>query len=136
MKAYPAIIQKMVFNVWVTGQSLTAVARICDVPVGTVKAWRSRGGWKRAENPRSVVHETTASAEKRGTDATLHRGLRWQHMPGRPGGKMATFALFRRGLWPPRQWRVPKELEGGALLLVLHERACAGQERKLGRGGR
>lgn len=127
MKAKPDIMKRLARDVWATGQSISATARICDLPVGTVKAWRHRGKWVRRG---AAVHATPASVGKKTGDATTHRGLNWTHMPGRPGGKQATFALFRRNLWPPRQWHVPKELEGGELLMLLQERACLGQAAK------
>ena len=121
--------QQLALNVWRTGASIAAVARICALPVGTVKAWRSRGKWERVTG----YHETAVCVEELGAHATTYRGLSWQHMPGRPGSKKLTFAAFKRGLWPPREWRVPKELTGGELLMFLQERACMGQERKGGR---
>ena len=124
MKSKPGILKKLARDVWATGKSISATARICDLPVGTVKTWRSRGQWRR--------HATTASADEKGANETTHRGLSWRHMPGRPGSKKLTFAAFRRGMWPPREWRVPAHLTGGELLMVLQERACM-NERKGGR---
>lgn len=68
-------------------------------------------------------------------DHETHRGLRACHMPGRKGSKQMTFALFKRGIWPPAAWKVPSGLVGGELLMMLQERACLGLEGK-GRKGR
>jgi len=133
MKAKPTILKKLARDVWRTGQSISATARICSLPVGTVKAWRSRERWDRRDATPGGAGETPAHA------TPTHRGLSWQHLPGRAGGKKATFALFKRGMWPPPAWRVPRELTGGPLMMLLHERACAGQGVKRSRsqgGGR
>lgn len=126
MRARPLILKKLALDVWRTGKSITATARICAVPVGTVKTWRSRGKWKRHE-PR---HETPAPVVKRAGHETTHRGLSWQHMPSnRDANKKMVFAMFRLKQWPPRKWQVPGHLEGGELMMMLHERACM-NERK------
>lgn len=139
MKAKPAILKHLARAAWEGGKSTARCAALVAVPVGTVKAWRARGKWKReglqVKGEELEVHgskdEPTFSAgETRHDEPPKHRGLNWTHMPGRPGSKMLTFAMFSKGLWPPRQWRVPKDLEGGALLMLLQERACLGQSRK------
>jgi hypothetical protein len=33
--------------------------------------------------------------------------------------------FFKRGTWPPACWKVPTELEGPALMMMLEERARA-----------
>lgn len=64
------------------------------------------------------------------SSSSVHRGLMWQHMPSsRDANKRLVFALFKRGQWPPAAWRVPAHLQGGDLMMLLHERACM-NERK------
>lgn len=89
---------------------------------------------RRARNRRYYLKrkERLKASEKAGnkTDSDVHRGLKWQHMPGRgKGNKKLTFALFKRGEWPPKGWHVPAKLEGGDLMMLLHERACMNERR-------
>jgi hypothetical protein len=138
MRAHSAIVRQWAREAWQGGSSFVKVARACKVPVGTVKAWASRGRWKRERTvnsePRTLNLErgrdaTGGCAGKTAADATTHRGLRWQHMPGRGQGKKLTFALFRAGEWPPIGWHVPAKIEGGDLMMLLHERACMNERR-------
>ena len=131
------------------GVSLREIARVGDLPLGTVKAWRSRGKWQRSQNQSRFKtgalstedetlgyvgerrgHETRQKLEtlnlEFGTGADVHRGLRACHMPGRKGSKQMTFSLFKRNLWPPAVWKVPPGLVGGELLMLLQERSCMG----------
>lgn len=61
-----------------------------------------------------------------GTGTGWHRGLRACHMPGRKDSKQMTFAMFKRGMWPPKVWKVPGHLVGGELLMMLEERCAVG----------
>lgn len=126
MTARHRIIKAAARRLWEGGQSLRAVARICSLPVGTVKTWRHRGKWTRHK----TGLETPATVGKRAGHETRHRGLSWRHMPSnRDANKRMVFALFRHNQWPPRKWQVPAHLEGGDLMMMLHERACM-NERK------
>lgn len=52
-----------------------------------------------------------------------HRGLTWEHMPGRCiTARKMNFACFKIGQYPPPSWRIPAHLEGPALLLMIEER--------------
>ena len=122
------------------GVSLREIARVGDLPLGTVKAWRSRGKWQRSQNQSrlktgapSTEDETLGTLGKGGVDETSHRGLRACHMPGRKSSKQMTFSLFKRNLWPPAVWKVPPGLVGGELLMLLQERSCMGLVGKKGR---
>lgn len=57
------------------------------------------------------------------TPTLLHRGLSWQDMPGRHHlDKRLNFSLFKRGSFPPWQWKIPSHAEGPALVLLIEER--------------
>lgn len=62
---------------------------------------------------------------------TVVRGLTWRDLPGACGMAMRlNLALMKRGKYPPDTWRVPTDLEGPALALMLEERAKACSQRK------
>lgn len=110
-------LKKAVLAAKAAGASFEQVAADYALPVGTVKTWWSRRRKALDETPGSVggkrAHET-------------HRGLQSCHMPGRKDSKQLTFSMFRRGLWPPKEWKVPAGLVGGDLLMMLQERSCLG----------
>lgn len=152
MRAKAPALKTFAREAYERGVSLREIARVGDLPVGTIKTWRSRGKWERdahvmtkAEAPMtkgqsrnrsrqnvgaSSTDETPAKVEKKGGDET-YRGLKACHMPGaRSGSKQMTFALFRRNLWPPAVWKVPPGLVGGELLMMLQERSCMNLRKK------
>ena len=119
MRAKPDIFPRFAREAFEAGRSMRWIARALALPLGTVKTWRSRGGWKRA------AHETPVAVGKP-DDHETHRGLKACHMPGRKDSKQLTFSMFRRGMWPPKEWKVPAGLVGGELLMMLQERSCLG----------
>lgn len=128
MRAKAPALKTFAREAYERGVSLREIARVGDLPVGTIKTWRSRGKWVRAV--RSMPDETLAAVEKKAGDET-HRGLKACHMPGaRSGSKQMTFALFKRNLWPPAVWKVPPGLVGGELLMMLQERSCMNLRKK------
>lgn len=157
MKAKPRAIRDLVLAAKAAGKSFEVVAAEFDVPLGTVKTWWSRyrgkltvvggrlpllavvSGNHGQPSPTTANHgqlrargdgdETPATVGKKGGDET-YRGLQACHMPGRRGNKQMTFSLFKRGMWPPKTWKVPAGLVGGELLMLLQERSCMGLEGK------
>jgi hypothetical protein len=78
-----------------------------------------------------ILRQGFGGQEPEKSDATqgvptrvMHRGLTVADMPGKAGERQMRFALFKRGQWPPRQWRVPVALAGVGLLQMIEER-CA-----------
>lgn len=52
-----------------------------------------------------------------------HRGISVNDLPHPRGNtRRVVWAMFRRGLWPPRQWRIPPTLEGPELAQALKEK--------------
>ncbi len=128
MRAKAPALKTFAREAYERGVSLREIARVGDLPVGTIKTWRSRGKWVRAV--RSMPDETSAKVEKK-DDHETYRGLKACHMPGaRSGSKQMTFALFKRNLWPPAVWKVPPGLVGGELLMMLQERSCMNLRKK------
>lgn len=128
MRAKAPALKTFAREAYERGVSLREIARVGDLPVGTIKTWRSRGKWVRAV--RSMPDETPAKVEKK-DDHETYRGLKACHMPGaRSGSKQMTFALFKRNLWPPAVWKVPPGLVGGELLMMLQERSCMNLRKK------
>lgn len=134
MKAKPKAIRELVIQAKAGGLSFEAVAEQFHLPLGTVKTWWSRHRHATAMKPGmkpGAAQGKAAEMKPAMKPETVHRGLMACHMPGRRVSKQATFALFKRGMWPPKAWKVPAHLEGGELLMMLQERASAGLE---GRG--
>jgi hypothetical protein len=145
MRAKAPVLKTFAREAFERGVPLREIARVADLPLGTVKVWRSRGKWVRrvkvkpgtenwelkTENCELVGKgaagrdETSGTVEKKGGDET-HRGLRACHMPGRRASKQLTFSMFKRGMWPPAVWKVPPGIVGGELLMLLQERSCMG----------
>lgn len=63
-----------------------------------------------------------------------HRGLTADDLPMKqPWKRRYAFALFKRAMWPPKSWKVPADLEGSALKMMLEERCATCNVRKEGR---
>jgi hypothetical protein len=138
MKARAAIWKTLVDECLDKGMSLRATAAFLALPVGTVKTWRHR---QRKQADKSVrvsmkpamkpaPAKERATAMKPGMKPGVHRGLTVEMMPGRTGWeRRMTWSLFRRGEWPPKEWRIPADLEGPALASALGERAFKSKPR-------
>jgi hypothetical protein len=111
------------------GTPFATISKAFGVPVGTVKSVCSKAGVKPRMEP-LVAKGKAQKMEPRKKEGrgerieAVHRGLRLEDMPGRTGWeRRSTFALFKRGEWPPLHWHIPATLEGAELREMLMERA-------------
>lgn len=143
MKPLPPALRNGLLRMKREGASSATISKAFGVPVGTVKSVCSKAGVKgsrgqgmeppcakeraaRMEPAASRRNDETrmANDEGRKGNPMEHRGLRIEDMPGRTGWeRRSTFALFKRGEWPPLHWHIPVKLEGAALREMLMERA-------------
>jgi hypothetical protein len=132
MKHLPPALRNGLLRMRREGASFATISKAFGVPVGTVKSVCSKEGVKKTMEPPVKKGEgprmEPAAASRRNDEARMtnaeFRGLRVEDMPGRTGWeRRSTFALFKRGEWPPLHWHIPAVLEGGDLRARLLERA-------------
>lgn len=147
MKPLPPALRNGLLRMRQENASFKTISKAFGVPVGTVKSVCSKAGVKavvkgsrgqgmeplcakeraaRMEPAASRRNDETrmANDEGRKGNPMEHRGLRLEDMPGRTGWeRRSTFALFKRGEWPPLHWHIPAKLEGAELREMLMERA-------------
>jgi hypothetical protein len=139
MKPLPPAVRNGLLRMRREGASFATISKAFGVPVGTVKSVCSKEGVRKVMEPRPPQGKTAkiepaasrrndetrmANDEGRTGSVMEHRGLRLEDMPGRTGWeRRSTFALFKRGEWPPLHWHIPATLEGAELREMLMERA-------------
>lgn len=140
MKPLPPALRNGLLRMRRDGTPFATISKAFGVPVGTVKSVCSKEGVKAVvKGSRGQGMEPPATKEKaavmepfcalratkgRPISEMEHRGLRIEDMPGRTGWeRRSTWALFKRGEWPPLHWHIPSALEGEALREMLMERA-------------
>lgn len=151
MKPLPPALRNGLLRMRRENASFSTIAKAFGVPVGTVKSVCSKEGVRKVMEPPvakgkeysmepakkegrrekegalyygSVSYRMLPRLERREAAEVLHRGLRLADMPGRTGWeRRSTFALFKRGEWPPLHWSIPSKLEGAELREILMERA-------------
>jgi hypothetical protein len=128
MKAMPPALRNGLLRMRREGASFATISKAFGVPKGTVKSVCSKEGVKKTMEPLIQKGENPLiEPQKLG----VHRGLRVEDMPGRTGWeRRSTFALFKRGEWPPLHWHIPAVLEGGDLRARLLERAAMYQPKR------
>lgn len=125
MKPLSAALKKGIVAMKAGGASYRAVSRSWQVPLGTVKSLCAKAKLKTAMEPPSKKGKAVAMEPQAEGPSSVHRGLRSEDMPGRTQWeRRMTFAVFRRGEWPPRHWKIPATLEGIDLREMLVERAA------------
>lgn len=126
------------------GGSFGEVARAFRVPLGTVKSVCSKAGLRAGmePGPKQSMEPPCAQGAGAGSEPGRkrsmepanpkeHRGLRVEDMPGRTNWeRRMTWALFRRGEWPPPHWEIPTRLEGGDLRRRLADQAARCRPKK------
>ena len=143
MKAMPPALRNGLLRMRREGASFATISKAFGVPVGTVKSVCSKEGVKavvkgssgqRLEPPVAKGKAGVMEPRKEGRGERIevvHRGLRLEDMPGRTGWeRRSTFALFKRGEWPPLHWHIPAVLEGAELREMLMERAVMYRPKK------
>jgi hypothetical protein len=143
MKALPPALRNGLLRMRRDGASFATISKAFGVPVGTVKSVCSKAGVKavmephgkkgkgRGMEPRKNDECRMTNDECRTGSVMEHRGLRVEDMPGRTGWeRRSTFALFKRGEWPPLHWHIPAKLEGAELREMLMERAVMYRPKK------
>lgn len=123
MKPLPPALRNGLLRMRRDRASFKTIAVAFGVPVGTVKSVCSKEGVRKAMEP--PVAKGKGVGMEPGWKAVMeHRGLRFEDMPGRTEWeRRSTWALFKRGEWPPLHWHIPVKLEGAALREMLMERA-------------
>lgn len=129
MKAMPPALRNGLLRMRREGASFATISKAFGVPVGTVKSVCSKEGVKKSMEPPAKQGNLTQMEPQR--IEVVHRGLRLEDMPGRTGWeRRSTFALFKRGEWPPLHWHIPAVLEGAELREMLMERAVMYRPKK------
>lgn len=148
MKAHAHVLVVGARERWQRGTSYRRVALLCGVSVSTVKSWKKREGWKRDATGQALDgeggmqpggSEGMPNAECRmsndGGGEVSYRGITVREMPHRRATERRwAFAQFKRGLWPPRFWKVSKELVGRDLAVLLEERYAGFYRKSQGAG--
>lgn len=138
MKPLPPALRNGLLRMRRENASFATISKAFGVPVGTVKSVCSKEGVRKRMEPHAAKGKGRGMEPWRNVECgmrnvecrTLHRGLRVEDMPGRTGWeRRMTWSLFRRGEWPPKEWRIPAELEGAALAEALGERAFKSKPR-------
>lgn len=137
MKAMPPALRNGLLRMRREGASFATISKAFGVPVGTVKSVCSKEGVKAAVKGSSGQGIEPPAKQRNLTQMepqrieVVHRGLRLEDMPGRTGWeRRSTFALFKRGEWPPLHWHIPAVLEGAELREMLMERAVMYRPKK------
>lgn len=113
--------------------TFATISKAFGVPVGTVKSVCSKEGVRKVMEPPRAKGKGARMEPGVKADLGLHRGLRIEDMPGRTGWeRRSTWALFKRGEWPPLHWHIPAKLEGVELREMLMERAAMYQPKPKG----
>lgn len=132
MKPLPPALRNGLLRMRQENASFKTISKAFGVPVGTVKSVCSKEGVRKRMEPHAAKGKGRGMEPRRNAECgmrnaecrTLHRGLRVEDMPGRTGWeRRSTFALFKRGEWPPLHWHIPAKLEGAELREMLMERA-------------
>lgn len=137
MKALPPALRNGLLRMRRDGATYATISQAFGLPVGTVKSVCSKEGVRQRMEPQVTKGKTGVmepgeeqqkaeilKAEMMKTEM-VHRGLRLEDMPGRTGWeRRSTWALFKRGQWPPLHWHIPVKLAGDDLRALLMERAA------------
>lgn len=134
MPAHPYPLKKAAKAYFSAGHSYTQTAKAFSIPVGTLKAWAHREGWRHENATTSATTARSADGKGHATPVAngslSHgpivssspqcpkcRGVTRYDLPGKTlVEKSINFRNLQRGTYPPGRWKIPSTLEGQPLL--------------------